>query len=320
MARFILSLLRELDEKDTGEDWGIEADTTSGRNFGACADATLDNCEVDTDQEFLFLAAELEEDGGEDLAFEKDDEEMDEGAENDPGRNEDIDDNSSTPSNHNEDSSGKRYPILFTLEQKHALQCLYSGLRDNKPNGALLDLFHKVSLAVFTTQRADAERCRFHLPIDAFIIAFNLRKDGSIRKPVSIAPGVSTLQYWAQFAILYDAMKSQPRASIAEYDALFLLVFITCVNSLHLTDHYHTTRDGLALKRNARLQYSGTTSAFSGNRSRKPLHYPEYFFIRTLDPTSNLTVADLQLRRYLRCLLTYIIGRSDSYKKSFFSV
>jgi hypothetical protein len=241
MARFILSLLRELDENETCNDSDVEDGKTSGINFAMFANDKSEDMQMDIDDEFLFLAAELEEDEGEDFAFEKDDEEMEDDEMSDAGENEDIDDGSDAPSNHDEDNLEKRYPILFTSEQRGALRHLYCGLRDDQPRDALLVLFHQVSLAVFTTQRADAERSRFHLPIDTFIISFNIRKDGSIRKPVSIAPGVSVLQYWAQFSMLCDAMKSG--SSIAEYETPLLLKHLTSINS-YLTDHYLVTRDG----------------------------------------------------------------------------
>ena len=121
MARFILSLLLELDEKDTNEDTNkdsdIEAGTPSGFGTVTFSD-TLDNHDgkVDTDEELLFLAAELEKDGGEDFIFEKDDEEMDEDAESDASDNEDINsnvNNSNSSSNHHKDNSGKHYPITL---------------------------------------------------------------------------------------------------------------------------------------------------------------------------------------------------------------
>jgi hypothetical protein len=109
----------------------------------------------------------------------------------------------------------KPYPILLTVQQREALIALNQALHNGKTLESLLELFHAVSIAIFTTQRSDAEQRHFYLPLEFFTIAFNSRKDGSIRKPVSMAPNVNVQQYWAQFTIMRDAITSP--APISEY-------------------------------------------------------------------------------------------------------
>jgi len=108
------------------------------------------------------------------------------------------------------------YHILLTTQQKEALVALNDALHDGETMESLLERFHAVSMAIFTSQRADSERHRFHLPLEFFTIAFNIRKDGSIRKPASIAPNVTVQQYWAQFTILHNAVVTPGPTSVSE--------------------------------------------------------------------------------------------------------
>lgn len=105
------------------------------------------------------------------------------------------------------------YPVLLTSQQRDSLHMLSLAMRDQQADDELLSHFHKVCLSIFTTQRGDAERHRFHLPIESFIIMSNLHLDGSIRSPANAGPQLSMLQYWVQFTILRDAMLSDGPAS-----------------------------------------------------------------------------------------------------------
>jgi hypothetical protein len=107
------------------------------------------------------------------------------------------------------DEDVTEYPVLLTPEQRTALLKLAFALKHGKPNDTLLSLFHNVCITLFTTQRDDAERYRFHLPIESFIIMSNLHSNGTIRSPATAGPELSMLQYWVQFTILRDAMLSE---------------------------------------------------------------------------------------------------------------
>jgi hypothetical protein len=223
IARFVLSLLRELDEG--GDDKGVITERDCSDIFTDTS--TEDDGDMDAHQDLLFLAADLEDDGNDEFEFEDDGEDLGDSEDDEALEVEDVSDVEENDAHFSHDNiQEKRYPILFTEEQRAALRRLYCGLQDGKADESLLALFHDVSLAIFTTQRNDAERCRFHLPLDSFIISYNLRKDRSFRKPVSIAPGVSILQYWAQFTVLHDAMRSGQ--SVAEYATSFSLIIIAC--------------------------------------------------------------------------------------------
>lgn len=107
--------------------------------------------------------------------------------------------------NHDADF-GDDYPILLSTEQRDAASCFHAALENDKPDNELLKLFHHLFLSIFTSQPFDAEKRRFHLPVEAFILGSSLDVDGSIRGPGSIASRLSKLQYDAQFSILYDAL------------------------------------------------------------------------------------------------------------------
>lgn len=100
----------------------------------------------------------------------------------------------------------KSYPVFFSEEQRRTLSELYDGLNAGSDDDALLGLFHEASLALFTTETKDHRHHRLHNPVEGFIISFNLRMDGSFRRPEGIAPNLSILQYWAQYAVLYDGV------------------------------------------------------------------------------------------------------------------
>jgi hypothetical protein len=99
------------------------------------------------------------------------------------------------------------YPVILTESQHRAVKSMHAGLQSTRGDKELLALFHSLLLSIFTDQPTDADENRFHTPIEAFIIASNIRY-GGFRKPVSVAPDLSKLQYGLQFTILNDAMSS----------------------------------------------------------------------------------------------------------------
>lgn len=157
------------------------------------------------DVEEIFARAREEEDDDDD-----DDDVYEDGHE-DGGKNvfyEDTDGELETSHEDVNDGAdiGDAYPIILSAEQRHAASCFGVALDDDKPDNELLKLFHLLILSIFTSQPLDAEKRRFHLPIEAFILGSSLDADGSIRGPGNIASRLSKLQYDAQFSILYDAL------------------------------------------------------------------------------------------------------------------
>jgi len=101
---------------------------------------------------------------------------------------------------------GDTYPIILSAEQQHTASCFGVALDDDKPDNKFLKLFHLLILSIFTSQPLNAEKCRFHLPVEAFILESSLDVDGLTCGPGNIAPCLSKLQYDTQFSILYDAL------------------------------------------------------------------------------------------------------------------
>ncbi len=130
------------------------------------------------------------EDGGMDVFYEDTDGELE-------INHEDVD---------HEADIGDDYPIILSTEQRHAASCFGVALDSDKPDNELLKLFHLLILSIFTSQPPDAEKRRFHLPVEAFILGSSLDADCSFHGPGNIASRLSKLQYDAQFSILYDAL------------------------------------------------------------------------------------------------------------------
>jgi hypothetical protein len=209
-GRVVISLLRRIiagevtDAKEETPLKYVRRDTFAGQD----GDDEFEE-DVDTHLEELFILAEELVD--EDRDRDEDEEIVGASFDNATQLSEDHEGSNDSGTDDGEGSTTEdntTYPVLLTTQQCTALHKLWTALLDAKPDDHLLPLFHEVSLSLFTTQREDAEMCRFHLPIESFIILSNLRKDRSIRNPASTGPELSMLQYWAQFTILRDAMIS----------------------------------------------------------------------------------------------------------------
>jgi len=112
-------------------------------------------------------------------------------------------------------SDEKKYPIILTDQQHSAMLRLRDALNTMAEDQKLVSLFHDAVMSIFVSQPKEAEGHRLHLPIEAYIIGSNLCPDGSIKKPVNVANGLSKLQYSAQFAVLRDALASE--GDVSEY-------------------------------------------------------------------------------------------------------
>lgn len=227
IARVVLSLLRHLNDNDNDHDMEFwEELGCSGPIREDTDDDDLDDEDLIAHQGEVFALAELygdDEDEYVDELFDGD------GIGTDPdvqSESEDSDSDSDAEPIHGSDSetecSRRSYPILLTEEQKNALTNLDDALRSNASQDSLLALLHSVSLALCTTEPLDPEKHRFYHPIEFFIMASNLKQDGSFKKPVSIAPNLTILQYWIQFTILRDAVKSpEPTSEYVSHIYLF---------------------------------------------------------------------------------------------------
>lgn len=143
-----------------------------------------------------------------------------------------------------EDGDFRKYPVFFSKEQRRTLLALYDGLEQGSDDDALLKQFHEASLALFTTAAKDHEHHRLHNPVEAFIITFNLRMDGSFRRPEGIAPNLSILQYWAQYSVLYNGIFAKgARQTVAQsvvgcvfsFDhAYSCLIFLTTTRTIQV--------------------------------------------------------------------------------------
>lgn len=216
IGRVVLALLRYVDEENGPEQWlpldkvvnNIEMDDMEG---DAEDEQEMDNHHED----ILALAEEFEDDIEQDFKFE---EESEDESDNDDLYREEMDDDDLDQ----EEMGGELeddltssykgnmpdYPIALTEDQRMSLTMLRDGLKQNLSQNDLLELFHQVSLSLFSSQPEDSERLRFHQPIEYFILAFNLRKDGGFRKTIAISGSLSILQYWAQLTALRDAVFS----------------------------------------------------------------------------------------------------------------
>lgn len=98
------------------------------------------------------------------------------------------------------------FPIGLTPSLKVAADELQSVLQEGQDRTRVIQAFHRVFLAMTTTQPSSAERDRFQTPTEAFLIAANVSVDGSIRRTVSMTPGFSMVQYGQLFSILKEAL------------------------------------------------------------------------------------------------------------------
>lgn len=217
VARVVIALLRHIRELDT-EDDDMHVNFQLNSDIPLSVDMQKSNADDEDEEEMTvyqreaFVIDELfgdddEEDDGDDtddVNFADGDDRSSDG--------DDVDSRSPNPQN-TFDAGQNPYPILLTLEQKRALLELDHSLRNDTSQELQLSKFHAVSLALCTTQPTDAEKSRFHHPIEFFILASNLKQDGAFKKPVSIAPNLTVLQYWIQFTIIRDAVLSEDPTS-----------------------------------------------------------------------------------------------------------
>lgn len=223
-ARLALFVIREADTEDGTEEVYKEISVPHLRQT---LEGHLEDKEMDEEMDGILALAEEEDDDDDDGENELVDDEVEDGYESD-GHNSEFSDNddeayediqedmegcsddeySELDRDDNRGDDAKRYPVLLTDEQRLASRELRNALARDSTEDELLQLFHNLVLTIFTSQPHDAERNRFHMPIEAFIIGSNLRADGSYRKAVNLAPDLSKLQYLTQFSVLRDAMIS----------------------------------------------------------------------------------------------------------------
>lgn len=229
VGRLVVYLLRHLNDTATAMDEIDEIRETSESSGGSNVEAQSQFDGDDSDDEEMF-ASQGEVFALANLLGDDDDDESDIGDDDDDsniGGNDNLDDerddyvddpatSSGLPDISDSDSSSEQvaYPILRTKELTDALRSLDCGLRSDASQIALLHMFHNVSVALCTTQPSEPEKHRFRHPIEAFILASSLKRDGAFKKPVSIAPNLTVLQYWIQFVILRDAVNSQEDTSM----------------------------------------------------------------------------------------------------------
>jgi hypothetical protein len=210
-----IKVVPDVNRRQTSEDYPNEDDMNE--DFDAVV--ALGQDEVEDEEEDWGLYDDFDEDGGDDedkdlkgwCDVDDQDYEID-------GEGEFTEQNSNfldCDEDLGDDDNGKDYPILLSHMQRVAARRLCEALANGEADDHLISLFHTLLLSVFTSQPPNAESHRFHLPVEAFIIGSSLRPGGFIRKVVSLAPDLSKLQYFAQFAILRDAMLSEH--GIAQY-------------------------------------------------------------------------------------------------------
>lgn len=139
------------------------------------------------------------------------------------------------------DSSAKLYPVVYSAAQRLACLDLHNKLQAKDSSETdLLRSFHNATLSLFTSQVEQAEHFRWHIPIESFIISFNLREDGSFRRPEAIASNLSILQYWAQFAVVFEGVHVQKSLD------MFVPHLSVSNSSLHFTstELYRSTAGG----------------------------------------------------------------------------
>jgi hypothetical protein len=189
--------------------------------------ALVQELKEDEDEENDLLYDDLDEDGGDgddeeyrDLAGDDDEEGAEDNWDRDGMENYVEGDGGQQQEGVDVEDQGDDYPIILSDEQLQAADAMHVALANEAPEDELLHCFHILWLSIWTSQPPEAERRRFHLPIEAYIIGSNLRVDGSIRKPGTIGPDLSKLQYLAQYGVLKDALMSD--ANISEC-VLFLV-------------------------------------------------------------------------------------------------
>lgn len=97
------------------------------------------------------------------------------------------------------------YPVFLTDGQKNAALDLWKALQQGAPDAKLQKLVHSLMLAIFTELVEDPGK-RLYTVIEAFMLAINVRTDGTVRRAVSATPDLSKLQYATLYCILKEGV------------------------------------------------------------------------------------------------------------------
>ncbi|KAJ7619967.1 hypothetical protein DFH06DRAFT_69656 [Mycena polygramma] len=103
------------------------------------------------------------------------------------------------------DAGKPTYRVILTKHQSKAAQELWNALQQDSKDAELDKLFQRCLLAAFTDMDNTPQN-RFHTPIEAFLFALHLRRDGSVKPALLVAPSLSKLQYAILFCILKKAL------------------------------------------------------------------------------------------------------------------
>jgi len=105
------------------------------------------------------------------------------------------------------DDDGMDFPVFLSPEQISAGGLLARLAKSGASRPRLLEAFRKLILAIFVSNSANAISDRFHSPVDAFLIASGVNRDGSFPTGVAMSNGFSRLQYSCLFSIMVDVTR-----------------------------------------------------------------------------------------------------------------
>ena len=105
------------------------------------------------------------------------------------------------------DDDGIDFLVFLSPEQISAGGLLARLAKSGASRPRLLKAFRNLILAIFTSNSANAISDRFHSPVDAFLIASRVNRDGSFPTGVAMSNGFSKLQYLCLFSIMVDVTR-----------------------------------------------------------------------------------------------------------------
>ena len=214
--RLVLLVLRTLRNTSAGlagaEDDENEIDVECGHTCSENSDSEYDE-EDDEDEE------EDEEDEEEDVEDKEEDEEewSREGDGEDDGQGDDDAEGEGNGTHDQAEAEAQDQPafdddgidflVFLSPEQISAGGLLARLAKSGASRPRLLKAFRNLILAIFTSNSANAISDRFHSPVDAFLIASRVNRDGSFPTGVAMSNGFSKLQYLCLFSIMVDVTR-----------------------------------------------------------------------------------------------------------------
>ncbi|KAF8147345.1 hypothetical protein K438DRAFT_1780138 [Mycena galopus ATCC 62051] len=172
---------------------------------------TIPSIDTPENNDIVDAMVPVEENFGDDEDDASDEEEDDDFADirdHDPESGQDDDDEESSDTSscpETADDAKPQYPVFLTLRQSTAALQLFDALEQDLPDSDLDTRFQACLLAAFTDIDS-TQGNRFHTPMEAFLFALNLRRDGSVNGAVLVTPSLSAVQYGILVCILKDAL------------------------------------------------------------------------------------------------------------------